>query len=214
MDPLEIVESTADAAFATDEEGRIVIWNKAAERLLGYRAEAVLGKSCHKVICGLDVFGNRFCDQDCNLARMVRRKEPIRGFELEVRQASGKRLRAVFSLLTVRGPRPSQFTLIHLLQPAEVREEAETLLERIRAGAPPRAAPSAAVAAPVEPPALTEREVEVLRLLADGASSREIADSLFISVTTVRTHVQNILRKLEVHSQLQAVSLALRNRLI
>ena len=77
MDPIQIVESTADAAFASDEEGRLVVWNEAAERLLGHKAHKVLGKPCHEVVCGTDVFGNRFCDKDCNLSKMVRRKEPI-----------------------------------------------------------------------------------------------------------------------------------------
>jgi len=61
---------------------------------------------------------------------------------------------------------------------------------------------------------LSLRELEVLRLLADGRSNDHIADSLFISVTTVRNHIQNILRKLDVHSKLEAVALAFRSRLI
>jgi len=51
-------------------------------------------------------------------------------------------------------------------------------------------------------------------LVADGTGTSEIADTLFISVATVRNHVQNILRKLEVHSKLEAVAVALRSRLI
>jgi len=85
------------------------------------------------------------------------------------------------------------------------------------AGAHADAAP-VAFAAASQPPgrsgSLSKREVEVLRLMADGASTEEIAVSLFISHTTVRNHIQNTLRKLEVHSRLEAVSLALRIRLI
>jgi len=82
MDTFEIVQSTGEPAFATDEEGRVVIWNREAERLLGYAASRVLGKPCHEILCGLDVFGNRFCDEDCNLAKMVRHNEPIRRFAM------------------------------------------------------------------------------------------------------------------------------------
>ena len=57
---------------------------------------------------------------------------------------------------------------------------------------------------------LTEREREVLAMLASGADRQAIARSLFISAHTVRTHVQRILTKLNVHSQLEAVSVALR----
>jgi DNA-binding NarL/FixJ family response regulator len=55
---------------------------------------------------------------------------------------------------------------------------------------------------------LTPRQIEVLRLLATGLSTHAIAERLFISELTVRNHVENLLHKLEVHSRLEAVSLA------
>jgi DNA-binding NarL/FixJ family response regulator len=58
--------------------------------------------------------------------------------------------------------------------------------------------------------ALTVRELEVLRHLAKGESSEEIATKLFVSVHTVRNHVQNILMKLNAHSKLAAVATATR----
>jgi DNA-binding NarL/FixJ family response regulator len=58
---------------------------------------------------------------------------------------------------------------------------------------------------------LTPREVEVLQALAEGRSTREVAAHLFISPKTVRSHVDRILNKLEVHSKLDAVLLALRH---
>ncbi|MFL5727772.1 MAG: response regulator [Chloroflexota bacterium] len=61
---------------------------------------------------------------------------------------------------------------------------------------------------------LTARELEVLRALTDGLSTREICDRLFIAPNTLRTHVQNIMGKLRVHSKLEAVAFALRNRLV
>jgi DNA-binding NarL/FixJ family response regulator len=57
---------------------------------------------------------------------------------------------------------------------------------------------------------LTRRELEVLQLLADGLNSQDIADRLHISRRTQRNHVANILQKLDVHSQLQALVFALR----
>jgi NarL family two-component system response regulator LiaR len=60
---------------------------------------------------------------------------------------------------------------------------------------------------------LTEREVEVLTLLARGLSNREIGDALFISERTVRTHVSNILSKLHLANRTQAALYALREGL-
>jgi two-component system nitrate/nitrite response regulator NarL len=61
---------------------------------------------------------------------------------------------------------------------------------------------------------LTEREREVLSLLARGATGREIAEALTVSLNTVRSHVQKILMKLQVHSRLEAVAFALQHGLV
>lgn len=74
--------------------------------------------------------------------------------------------------------------------------------------------------APVRPlvpvvfaPGLTARERQVLRLLVAGASNKEVARRLAIRSNTVRTHVQNLLAKLRVHTRLEAVTLAMRGGL-
>ena len=61
---------------------------------------------------------------------------------------------------------------------------------------------------------LTNREREVLGLLVEGLSGDAIARKLDVSGNTVRTHVQNILSKLQVHSRLEAATLAVRHRLL
>jgi DNA-binding NarL/FixJ family response regulator len=61
---------------------------------------------------------------------------------------------------------------------------------------------------------LTAREREILELIAEGLTNGAIAKRLFISVNTVRNHVQNILAKLDVHSKLEALSVAIRDGLI
>lgn len=61
---------------------------------------------------------------------------------------------------------------------------------------------------------LSHREKEVLGLLADGYNYQEIANSLFISVDTVRHHIRNIYKKLHVHSQSEAVAKAIRKKII
>jgi DNA-binding NarL/FixJ family response regulator len=61
---------------------------------------------------------------------------------------------------------------------------------------------------------LSEREKEVLNKLSEGDNYQQIADSLFISVDTVRHHIRNIYKKLHVHSQSEAVAKAIRKGLI
>jgi DNA-binding NarL/FixJ family response regulator len=69
-------------------------------------------------------------------------------------------------------------------------------------------------AAGTAPFGLTSREIEVLRLMAQGASNRGISEDLGISLNTTRNHVQSIIRKCDAHSKLEAVSTALREGVI
>ena len=71
-----------------------------------------------------------------------------------------------------------------------------------------------AISAPESPEELTERETEVLRLMACGQSNKQIAHSLQISEKTVKTHVSNILSKLSVQSRTQATLYAIRTGLV
>jgi DNA-binding NarL/FixJ family response regulator len=61
---------------------------------------------------------------------------------------------------------------------------------------------------------LTAREREILGLLARGASAAAVADELFISLATVRNHIQSVLTKLGAHSKLEAVTIALREGIV
>jgi two-component system NarL family response regulator len=63
-------------------------------------------------------------------------------------------------------------------------------------------------------PRLTEREMEVLKLVAKGKNNRDIAKDLFISENTVKNHIRNILEKLHLHSRMQAVVYAVREKLL
>jgi DNA-binding NarL/FixJ family response regulator len=87
-----------------------------------------------------------------------------------------------------------------LLAPSITRR----LLDRFAEQAPGETAP------PPQLESLTERELEVLKLVARGWSNAELAEKLFLSETTVKTHVSSVLRKLELRDRVQAVVLAYR----
>ena len=100
--------------------------------------------------------------------------------------------------------------------------EADELIRSIKAAAAGQVqlSPQAAarlmreVRAPESPEALTERETEVLRLLAQGQSNKEVARQLSIGEKTVKTHVSSILGKLNVSSRTQAALYAVRIGLV
>jgi len=87
---------------------------------------------------------------------------------------------------------------------APLREALEALARRGRL--------DLGVALPAQPTlaGLTPRELEVLRLLVEGRSNRQIAEQLFISNKTASVHVTNLLAKLGVHSRLEAAAMARR----
>ena len=61
---------------------------------------------------------------------------------------------------------------------------------------------------------LTEREMEVLALIVDGLTNPQIADKLFISISTTKTHVHSILQKLYVESRSKAITMAMKEGLV
>jgi DNA-binding NarL/FixJ family response regulator len=63
-------------------------------------------------------------------------------------------------------------------------------------------------------PRLTERELEVLKLVARGMANKDIASALFISENTVKNHVRNILEKLQLHSRMEAAMYAVREKIL
>ncbi|MCA1727628.1 MAG: response regulator transcription factor [Actinobacteria bacterium] len=66
----------------------------------------------------------------------------------------------------------------------------------------------------VRAPRLTDREMEVLGLVAQGLNNRDISKELFISENTVKNHIRNILEKLHLHSRMEAVVYAVREKLL
>lgn len=92
-----------------------------------------------------------------------------------------------------------------LLSPEVTRAVIERAVAAGRSGAP---------AAAVIPDQLTERELDVLRLLARGLSNDEIADELVVGRATVKTHVSNVLMKLQLRDRVQAVAYAYRSGLV
>ncbi len=66
----------------------------------------------------------------------------------------------------------------------------------------------------VPAPRLTDRELEVLKLVAQGLTNRDIGVQLFISENTVKNHVRNILEKLHLHSRMEAVLYAVKEKIL
>jgi DNA-binding CsgD family transcriptional regulator len=210
-DILDVLGASDSPAYATDLSGHIIFWNHAAERLLGRTAGEVLGRRCWEVMAGRDVWGNRHCHENCTVVAMVRRGEPVRGFEVAVGATPQAEQCINVTVLKLPGERPEAGALVHILQPVDRATRLARALERLGASGvtlPSREEWERSEAP--KPPPLTDREAEILRWVAAGLQNKEVAAKLGISLATVRNHIHNILEKLDVHSKLEAVSLAFR----
>ncbi len=212
-DLLDVLASGQPPAFATDSRERVVFWNRGAADLLGRHADDVLGKHCWEVIAGRDVFGNRFCYANCPVAASLRGGECVNGFELSLRANGHGPVLAHVTILRIPSVRPELYTAVHILSVVEESSRLARVLERLGAAAEtvvPVALPAEAPPSVGGPPPLTAREREVLQWVAAGLQNKQIAQTLDLSLATVRNHIHNILEKLGVHSKLEAVSLAFR----
>jgi len=217
-----IVENASRAAIATDPNNLIVYWNTAAVELCGFTAEEVVDRNLQQIIQARDVHGNRLSTDHGAFHEMIRIGEAPQSFELAIITATGKMITVAVSIVVVLGPKPTDYKLIYLMTSLHRRRRADEAIDRVLAQAnipgitEPRGdlLTGATQRGTHKPPHLTRRQLEVLLLLAEGKRSGEIADELSISVHTVRTHIQGVLRTLGAVNSLEAVSRALHDRII
>jgi PAS domain S-box-containing protein len=198
----------ADGAFVVSTDGRVVSWNRAAERILGYTAKEALGRRCCDLLHGRDDRGNLLCYRGCHVMRLVKMRESVQNFDMRTRTKAGKDVWLNVSTIEVAASRAGGGLTVHLFRDVSA---SKALLEMVHERLSSREArPEAADLRA----ALTRREIEVLRLLASGAGTKAAAAKLHVSPATVRNHVQNLLGKLRVHSRLEAVAYAMRHGLL
>jgi len=210
---------THDGVFAVDARQRITYWSKSAERLLGYRAEEVVGRLCHDVVAGRDSRNHRFCRRNCPVMANARRGHGTPDYDVLCALSSGEEK---WLNITVAVPkkRRSDWRVIHLFRDVSHRRRIEEFAKRVSRALgqllseEQDASLAAADPSPVPPPKLSRREFEVLRLLAAGMSTQQIAHTLAIQRVTARNHITRVLGKLGVENRLQAVVYASERRLI
>ena len=201
----QILARTADGVFAVGPEGRVVLWNRAAEKILGWAAGEVMGRACCDVFVGVDEHGNRLCYQGCHVMSLVKLKEPVQHFDMQTRTKAGRPVWLDISILEAPSSGAGGAVAIHFFRDVTAMRELLRLVHERLQGPP----------APAEgSPVLTRRELEILRFMAGGANTKALAERLHVSPATIRNHAQNIFSKLGVHSRLEAVAYASQHRLL
>jgi PAS domain S-box-containing protein len=181
---LDVVE---DAVVGTDADFRVTVWNRGAERLYGFPASEVMGRHAREVATFDGDDSRRRVESDLLDAARTRT-------EFTARRKDGTSIEVELIAVAVRGEDGEVTGYVGIHRDITARKRAEREREDRLA---------------LE--SLTPREREVLQALGQGLGSRAIAAHLNITIRTERNHVASILAKLGVHSQLQAVVLALRH---
>jgi len=207
-DALDLIAGSETAAFAMDRNEKIIYWNSAAEKLLGWTADEVLGKACFSILAGRDPFGNLYCMRDCAIVRTAVDGASVEPFVMEVSRKRGGTQKVKVRVVSLPAGGKAVSCLMHLVErgdPAELERLAASLRAAARVTSDsPKPDPILSVSP------LTAREREIVVLLSNGYAALNIAAKLNLSHATVRNHIQNILRKLEVHSQVEAIAVAFR----
>ena len=189
-----------DGVWVTATDGRIVFWNRAAERTLGFRAREVCGRRCEDILTAFDERGRPICGPGCDAAAGVS-KGLGPNFGIPTQTKDGRDVWLEVMTFTTNGNESPPF-IIHVFHDAtRTKQLLRDLREHIES-------PSK------EAERLTPRETEVLRLVTEGLGTAATAERLRVSRATVRNHVQNIFGKLGVHTRLEAVAHARRHRLL
>lgn len=197
-----------DGVFAVGQDGKIVVWNRAAEKILGYTAREAMGRPCCEIFVGRDDKGNRLCHAGCHVMTLVRIGEAVQNFDMSTRTKAGQPVWLNVSILSVPTARGNHALTVHLFRDVTTARELLRLVQD-RLTAPVEAAERADVSG-----TLTRRELEVLRLMGGGSNTKVAAEQLHVSPATIRNHAQNIFGKLGVHSRLEAVAHATTNGLL
>jgi PAS domain S-box-containing protein len=214
MDISELIRGTAEAAFAVTTDGIIRLWNPAAEEFFGVPAAAAVGCKCCELICGQSASNMPVCLPQCSVLERAAQGQPAPAFDLQVRTANGRRWINVSVLIA---PIRNSKLVLHLardIQHTKIMEEITRgflrqlgaisglkLEELLSPGAVPHLD-------------LSLQETAILRLLVEGKSTKAIGEAFHISPATVRNHIEHILQKLSVHSRLEAVLRAIREKLV
>ncbi len=203
----------AESTFAVDPRRRIVYWSPTSQELLGFSAEDVMGRRCCDVLraCGGGGSGSGAgcaCGQCLRPGAKSGTVKLVTQFTTQVMARDGQAKQLCVTAVRSHST-AGDVRIIHFMR--ELRAPASL----------PRAAnnphPDSTQGAPVPemlPSHLTTRELEVLRLLASGLGTAEIAAALSISPITARNHITRLIEKLEVKTRLQAVIAASHRGLI
>ncbi|HKJ37381.1 MAG TPA: LuxR C-terminal-related transcriptional regulator [Anaerolineales bacterium] len=213
----DALDGAADGAFVIDDELRVIYWNKAAENILGFTDEDVTGKFCYQLLQGRNEEQNMICKAQCRVAKLALHSKPVPNYDIHMKTKGGDICWLNMSVFTypMDGVNDKKM-ILHLFHDLDHKKIDDMTLDKLikvisryhdiqhRNGNELDSYRNM----------LTSRELEILALLADGHGTSDIAERLYLSTNTVRNHIQHVLQKLQVHTRLEAVAIAIKHNLV
>ena len=203
-------------AFAMTSHGRIVFWNRAAERILGLPAAQVVGRRHDEVIAAVpsDVTAAASAS-DIPVPSDDRADSLPRPLTVSMLCGTGGYVEVALTPVVVADHRDGDSVTVYVFEDNGLTQPVGLGAETASTHAPaPRLetlpAPQRHQSADRVSHDLSTREIEILRLVAAGTPTEQIAHDLRISVHTVRNHIRNVRSKLGVKTKLDAVLAAIR----
>lgn len=205
----EFVDGSADPAYAVDGLGLIVAWNQSAAETFGFTPEEVIGKSCFEIICGQDS-EDTLCARECIVRALAKTDRKVPGFDLRVHTSKGEQWFSVTVVVVYVMNNGRLPYTIHILRNIDLYKRIDSLLRDYVLSENRKSRPGKIDLVPgngslTRETNLTKRELEILKLVAKSETSQTIGEKLNISPITVDNHMQNVLKKLNAHSRLEAV---------
>jgi DNA-binding CsgD family transcriptional regulator len=212
----DIARHSLNALFTIDRDQRVTFWNQACEDLTGVSADDATGRPCHEILQGQDCSGRPFCGPDCPVAALSKGGPSPAKFSIRISAGEAGRVQLNVGTMLVPSDVEGEWMVAHFMQRGHCKSSVGSL-DRINMGAQLNGK-NYQIGAPGFSSQgvglLTEREREILCLMAYGQTTDVISERLHISVTTVRNHIQRLMAKLNVHSRVEAVSCAHRHQLV
>jgi DNA-binding CsgD family transcriptional regulator len=191
---LNAMRESPDPIFAIDRAQKILLWTAAMVRLTGWSAEEAEGNFCFATLAGSDTFGNAYCSPNCPVKQTLDQNKVVNPFELILQNRKDQkrhRVRCNHVLMVSQEKGEPQICVYMLEDLDQVQSSSESTKKP-----------------------LSKREIEILRALSQGMDNRAIASALHLSESTIRNHIQNIFNKLGVHSRVEAVVRAYKEKLV
>lgn len=199
---MDLLSAAPYGAYAVNLSQTIWYWNPSAERITGHQSQDVIGYRCYQLLQNFSGDGDTpVCQYACPSLRATSEGRIPLVYEVRMLCASGQRKLVTITPLIIAAAEAAGTVLVHLFHEAGDQVKAARIAETVQNNL----GRSRTVETTGDSPQITEREVEVLRLIALGLRPHEIAGELHISYHTVRNHISNMRRKLKAKDRLDLV---------